>query len=216
MSKKKEVTQKAEIICILDRSGSMARYESETIDGFNSFIKKQRKLNDNANVTVILFDDQYEILHERVPLAGVPRLTDEHYWARGMTALNDAVCKTIVKFEKRKKVRKAVVKPIVLIATDGMENHSKEYRDRGVVKAMLEKCQKKGWDFYFVGAGIDAYAEASAYGIQRDHTVSVSRSSKGVRESYNLMSEASIQSRTGRSGSTAWKDDDKSDDPGPA
>jgi uncharacterized protein with von Willebrand factor type A (vWA) domain len=131
-----------EIICILDRSGSMRGSENEVINSFNKFIKDQKKIEGKAKVTLVLFDNEYEMPWRRIPLKDTPKLTKELYYTRGMTALNDSIGKTINDFSKKKKV-------IMLIQTDGFENCSREF-STDQVKKLIKK--KKKWEFVFIGS----------------------------------------------------------------
>ena len=136
-----------EIVYILDRSGSMSGLEKDTIGGYNSFLEKQKKEDGDAVVTTVLFDDKYDMVHDRVDIKKVKALTNKEYYARGMTALLDAIGKTINQVSARHKtmVDSAVpAKTVVVIITDGMENASKEYKLQ-TVKAMIEKQKKRVW-----------------------------------------------------------------------
>jgi uncharacterized protein YegL len=179
-----------ELVFILDRSGSMAGLEKDTIGGFNKMVKKQKKQAGQARVTTVLFDDAYEVLHDRVDLGAIAPLTEKDYFVRGCTALLDATGKTI---QQVKKGYKAVdgKKPRVMfvIITDGMENASQEY-GADQVKKMIEKMKKKhGWEFIFLGANIDAVAAAATIGISRDMAANYKASEAGVRLNYDVLDE---------------------------
>lgn len=143
---------KLHIVSILDRSGSMGGTENEVIGAYNAFVKEQSKItkenNVEATMTLILFDNEYEEVYYKSPIDLVPELTSAVYYTRGMTALNDAIGKTITKFDGKKKV-------IFFIETDGQENASREYTAQNV-KALVEKKKADGWDFNFVGADLNA------------------------------------------------------------
>ena len=148
-----------ELVFILDRSGSMAGLEADTIGGFNAMLEKQRRQDGEALVSTVLFDGVTEVLHDRVPLDRVPLLTDKTYTVRGCTALLDAVggaihhIGNIHKYARREDVPE---KTIFVITTDGMENASRRYSYEKV-KQMIARQQKKyGWEFLFLGANIDA------------------------------------------------------------
>lgn len=161
-----------DLICILDRSGSMNGSEKHVIDSFNEFIAKQRDSGDKAKVTLVLFDDQYEKVYERVKIEDVPELTAETYFVRGMTAMNDAIGKTLATFKDKKKV-------FVFVETDGYENASKEYTGEAV-RALVQEKKDKGWEFMFVGADLSQEQTANmgtAFGIQQN--VSFSKSATG-------------------------------------
>ena len=175
-----------ELVFILDRSGSMAGLESDTIGGFNGMLEKQKKEVGEANVTTVLFDDQIEIIHDRFPIEIVKPLTDEDYYVRGCTALLDAVGSTLKKMEniqKRLPEEMRAEKVIFVITTDGQENASREYSSN-MVKKMIEQNQEKGWQFLFLGANMDAVEEAEKIGIRKTHAVSYKNDSKGVQLNY--------------------------------
>ncbi len=197
-----------QIICILDRSGSMSNLAGDTIGGYNTFLKKQKKDAGKAEVTTILFDDQYEKITDAVPLETVPELTDKEYYARGTTALLDAVGRTLTdvagKMEKEG-ICPAKRRVIVLIMTDGMENASREYK-KATVKAMIDQATKEyHWNFIFMGANIDSVAEAEALGIASGYAVDYSADSAGVKESFNRMDEAVSEVREKGTVSENWK-----------
>lgn len=162
-----------EIICILDRSGSMGGLESDTIGGFNAFIEKQRKKEGKTVISVVLFDDRYEILWDGVNACDV-KLTEKEYFVRGCTALLDAVGRTILDVEHRL-AKAQSEKPdnvIFVIATDGLENASREFTYQRV-KELIGDMQEKGWEFIFLAANMDAVKEGGRMGV-------------GVQDSYNF------------------------------
>ena len=182
-----------ELVFILDRSGSMAGLEADTIGGFNAMIEKQRRQDGEALVSTVLFDGVTEVLHDRVPLDRVPLLTDKTYTVRGCTALLDAVggaihhIGNIHKYARREDVPE---KTIFVITTDGMENASRRYSYEKV-KQMIARQQKKyGWEFLFLGANIDAAREAGRMGIAPTHAVTYTNDSAGVRANYESVTYA--------------------------
>ena len=175
-----------ELVFILDRSGSMEGLEKDTIGGFNSMLKKQKKQEGEVNVTTVLFDDEIDIIHDRFPISAVKNLTDNDYYVRGCTALLDAVGSTVKKVEniqKRLPDELRAENIIFVITTDGYENASQEYT-ANMVKKMIGKNQERGWQFIFLGANIDAVSEAEKIGIKRTHAVSYKNDSKGVALNY--------------------------------
>jgi uncharacterized protein YegL len=174
--------KETDIIFILDRSGSMSGIESDTIGGFNSFIQKHKK-NKKAKVTTVLFDDQYEVLYERKDIADVKKLTSKEYYVRGCTALMDAIGKTINSLSKKIKDNKV----LFVITTDGLENASREY-----TKDKISKLIKKhsNWEFIYIGANIDSYAEASSIGIKATNTANYSKSRRGVNTLFASVGNA--------------------------
>lgn len=182
-----------EIVYILDRSGSMGGLELDTIGGFNSMIKKQRETGEKAYVSTILFDDVTEVLHNRVDIRDVKDITPDEYYVRGCTALLDAVggaIKHTVNAHKNAPKDKRPEKTIFVITTDGMENASCRY-SYGQIKKMIQHEQKKyGWQFIFIGANIDSYAEAQRFGIKKERAVNYMHDSVGTANLYAGVSKA--------------------------
>ena len=183
------MSKTTEIICVLDRSGSMGGLAVEVVNSFNEFIADQRKIPGKAKVTVVLFDDKYEVVHDRIKLEDVPELTGEVYFTRGMTALNDAIGKTIQNVDKKRD------KVILMIQTDGQENASQEYTKSGTIKKMVEEKEKKGWEVMFLGANIDSFVEGGARGIRS--SVNYAPTTDGVKFAYQTMSDATRAYRVG-------------------
>ena len=181
-----------ELVFILDRSGSMGGLESDTIGGFNGMISRQKKEGSDINVTTVLFDDQIDVIHDRFPIAAVEPLTEEDYYVRGCTALLDAVGSSIEKVEntqKRLPEEYRAGKVMFVITTDGLENSSREFTYRRV-KSMIESEKEKGWEFLFLGANIDAAAEAEKIGISRNRSVKYRNDSMGVRKNFEAVNRA--------------------------
>lgn len=179
-----------ELVLILDRSGSMAGLESDTIGGFNSMIEKQKKLDGKCYVSTVLFDNESEVLHDRIDLADVPKMTDKEYFPRGCTALLDAVGGAIHHIENiHRYARKEDVPEHTLfcITTDGMENASRRY-DLKKVRKMIEAKKESGWEFIFIGANIDAVSAAADIGISEDRAVNYTASACGTASVYDAMS----------------------------
>lgn len=191
----KEIMSKGytEVIYILDRSGSMGGLESDTIGGFNSMMEQQKKTGEKAVVSTVLFDDVCEVIHDRVPIEKVEKMTDKQYYVRGCTALLDAVGGAIHHIGNVHKYAREEDRPektIVVITTDGMENASCKY-SRDKIEKMVKRQQKKyGWEFIFIGANIDAYAEAQKYGIRRDRAVNYVCDDIGTANVYAGVSKA--------------------------
>lgn len=182
---------KTEVIFILDRSGSMAGLESDTIGGYNGFLEKQRKLEGETQITTVLFDDQYEILYNGVAITDA-ELTDDQYYVRGMTALNDAVGKTILDVGARLSRIQEAERPgkvIMIISTDGAENSSREFSGRQIKEMIAHQRKKYGWEFLFFGANIDTGAAAESIGIDRESSFAFDASPQGVEVMMNCASE---------------------------
>lgn len=182
-----------EIVYILDRSGSMSGLEADTIGGFNSMIEKQKQTGEKSYVSTVLFDDRTEVIHDRVPIEKVDKITNKEYFVRGSTALLDAVggaIKHIINIHKYAREEDRPDKTIFVITTDGMENASMNY-NYNQVKKMIEKEQKEyGWEFIFIGANIDACAEAERFGIRRERAVNYIHDDRGTKLIYEGVSQA--------------------------
>lgn len=190
-------TNLTEIVFLLDRSGSMAGLESDTIGGFNGFIEKQKQMEGDTLVTAVLFDDQYEILWNGIK-AEQTMLTKRDYFVRGMTALLDAVGKTILDVGYRLAKTPEEDRPgkvIFVITTDGMENASREFTYEKVKELIKHQQEKYNWEFIFLGANIDAAEEADSLGIDVANAFSFEASEKGVEIMYNMVSEAVAERR---------------------
>ena len=188
-----------EIVFILDRSGSMAGLEKDTIGGFNAMIEKQRKEAGEAVISTVLFDNYSEVIHDRLTLDQIPQLTEKEYYVRGCTALLDAVGGAIHHIGNVHKYAREEDRPektIFVITTDGMENASRNYTyDR--VKAMIERQKGKyGWEFLFLGANIDAAREAARFGIGADRAANYHADHEGTGVIYETVSEAICQVRS--------------------
>ncbi len=182
-----------EIIYILDRSGSMGGLEADTIGGFNAMMEKQKKTGEKAVVSTVLFDDVCEVIHDRVPIEKIEKMTDKQYYVRGCTALLDAVGGAIHHIGNVHKYARSEDRPektIVVITTDGMENASSKYSHKKIKKMVKHEQKKYGWEFIFIGANIDAYAEAQKYGIRRERAVNYVCDKIGTANVYTGVSKA--------------------------
>jgi len=182
-----------EIVYILDRSGSMGGLEADTIGGFNSMMEKQKKTGEKAVVSTVLFDDECEVLHDRISIDRVEKMTDEDYYVRGCTALLDAVGGAIHHIGNVHKYARPEDRPektIFVITTDGMENASSRYSYDKVQKMVKRQQKKYGWEFIFIGANIDAYAEAQRFGIRKDRAVNYVCDDIGTANVYAGVSKA--------------------------
>lgn len=198
-----------ELVFILDRSGSMSGLEKDTIGGFNSMLEKQRKEPGEAVISTILFNNEMTVIHDRAPLDSVRPMTDKDYCVGGCTALLDAVGEAIRHVESiHKYIRREDVpeKTLFVITTDGMENASRRY-SYGRVKEMIQKEKKEhGWEFLFLGANIDAAAEAGRFGIDADMAVDYHCDSCGTALNYEVLSDAITGVRCGSAPLDAgWK-----------
>ena len=190
--------QLTELVFILDRSGSMSGLESDTIGGFNAMIEKQQKEPGEAYVSTVLFDDESEVLYDRVPLEKVPKMTDRDYTVRGCTALIDAVgdaIRHIADVHKYARPEDVPSRTVFIITTDGMENASRRYTS-DEVKRMIEKEKEAyGWEFLFIGANIDAVETGSRFGIDRGHVANYKADARGTGILYESVTHAVSQVR---------------------
>ncbi len=179
-----------ELVFILDRSGSMAGLEEDTIGGFNAMIEKQRKQDGECYVSTVLFDSEQEVLHDRIRLSRVPKMTDRDYTVRGCTALLDAIGKAIHhignvhKYARREDVP---AHTMFIITTDGMENASHCYSSDDIKRMIERQKETYGWEFLFIGANIDAVETAARYGIGKNRAVNYRADSKGTAVVYETL-----------------------------
>ena len=197
-----------ELVFILDRSGSMAGLEGDTIGGFNAMIEKQKGEPGEALVSTVLFDHESEVIHDRVDIQRIEPMTRQQYYVRGCTALLDAVGGAIHHIGNVHKYAREEDRPektLFVITTDGMENASRKYSyDR--LKAMIERQKEKfGWEFIFLGANIDAAKEAARFGISEDRAANYHADSKGTAVVYEAVSDAVCSVRASKPMSADWK-----------
>lgn len=198
-----------EIVFILDRSGSMAGYEEDTIGGFNATIEKQKKLDGTCYVSTVMFANQSKVIHDRVRLGEIEKMTENDYQVGGGTALLDAIGRSIHHIgnvHKYARPEDVTEHTIFIITTDGMENASRQY-DSSTVKRMISRQQEKyGWEFIFLAANIDAVETADRIGIRRERAANYRQDREGMRTSYAAMSDAISSVRCAESlDSGAWR-----------
>ena len=204
-------TNLTEIVFVLDRSGSMSGLEADTIGGYNSFLKEQKKAEGRALVSTVLFDHETEVLHDRADINQVEPITDRQYYVRGMTALLDAVGGALTHIrDVQMKDSEKPDRTVFVIITDGYENSSKEYT-YPLVKKLIEKQKKEGWEFLFLGANIDAEEEAARFGIDEDRSVSFHNDPCGTAVNYASVSRTITEMRAGKKLTKAWKKDIEAD-----
>ncbi len=196
-----------ELVFILDRSGSMSGLEKDTIGGFNAMVEKQKKTEGEAYISTVLFDNEIEVIHDRVDVHKIAPMTDRQYSVRGCTALLDAVGKAIHHIGNVHKYARDEDRPehtVFVITTDGMENASRIYTAERV-KQMIERQKNKyGWEFLFLGANIDAVEIAARFGIDRNRAVNYHSDSVGTKLNYEVVSEAIRRKRTGDAIPVDW------------
>lgn len=179
--KNKTKNNEMDVVFLLDRSGSMGGIEKDTIGGYNSYIDSQR--GKNVKVTTILFDDKYEVLHNREDVDNIKKLTNKDYYVRGCTALLDAIGKTIREMED-----KNPNKVIFIITTDGYENTSTKY-NKSQIKELISV--HKDWKFMYIGADIDSYSEGRSLGIKDEFIANYKKTDRGISKLYNALTTAS-------------------------
>ena len=203
-----------ELVFILDRSGSMAGLEGDTIGGFNSMIEKQKKQDGLCFVSTVLFDDESEVLHDRVKLTDIPKMTDEDYTVRGCTALIDAIGGAIHHIGNIHKYARPEDVPehtMFVITTDGQENASRRY-DAATVKKMIERQKEKyGWELLFIGANIDAVETAARYGIGADRAVNYNADGEGTHILYETVAKAVCNVRESAPLNADWSEEINAD-----
>ena len=198
-----------ELVFILDRSGSMAGLESDTIGGFNAMIEKQKKEDGECYISTVLFDNVSEVLHDRVKLSDLKPMTDKEYTVRGCTALIDALGGAIHHIGNIHKYARPEDVPehtMFIITTDGMENASQRYSSDEVKKMIEHQKEKYGWEFLFIGANIDAVETARRYGINEDRAVNYNADAKGTGILYESVACAVSNVRKCASLDNSWRE----------
>ncbi|MGH4117234.1 vWA domain-containing protein [Clostridium sp.] len=201
-------TNLTELVFILDRSGSMAGLEGDTIGGYNALLKKQKEEPGEAIVTTVLFDDNYELLHDRINVKGIRPITEKEYFVCGCTALLDAIGKTINKIgnvQRNTVEEERADKVMFVITTDGMENASNEFNYEKIKKMVEWQKKKYGWEFIFIGANIDAIATAAKFGISSDRAANYNADGEGTRLNYEAVNNVVCELRASRPITDSWK-----------
>ncbi len=181
-----------ELVFILDRSGSMSGLEKDTIGGYNSMLDQQRKVDGECVITTVLFDNRYELLHDRIDIRAVQPITEKEYFVGGSTALLDAIGKTIHKIgtaQKNTAEDYRAEKVMFVIITDGEENSSRHYSSMQVKEMIQRQKERYGWEFIFLGANIDAVETAGRFGINADRAVDYVPDGAGTELNFRMMSE---------------------------
>ena len=197
-----------EIVFILDRSGSMAGLESDTIGGFNAMIEKQKAEDGEALVSTVLFDNISQVIHDRVDIRQIQPMKDKDYYVRGSTALLDAVGSAIHHIGNVHKYAREEDRPektLFVITTDGMENASRQYSYVRLKSMIQQKQEQYGWEFLFLGANIDAAREAARFGIGTDRAANYHADKQGTAVIYEAVSDAVSSVRASRPMSKEWK-----------
>ena len=182
-----------ELVFILDKSGSMGGLERDTIGGYNSMLEKQKAVPGECLITTVLFDNDYELLHDRIDIRAVSPITEKEYSVGGSTALLDAIGMTIHKIDNAQRHTAddyRAEKVMSVIITDGEENSSREYSAEKVKAQIQRQKEKYGWEFIFLGANIDAVETAGRFGIAPDRAQNYHADSQGVELNFCVMSDA--------------------------
>ena len=197
------------LVFILDRSGSMSGLESDTIGGFNAMIEKQKKQDGDCYVSTVLFDNESKVLHDRIKLADIPKMTDEDYTVGGCTALIDAIggaIHHIGNIHKYARPEDVPAHTMFVITTDGMENASHRYSSEEVKKMIERQKTKYGWEFLFIGANIDAVETAKHFGIDRNRAVNYHADKEGTAVVFDAVADAACCLREERPLSETWSE----------
>lgn len=187
-----------ELVFILDKSGSMGGLEKDTIGGYNSMLEKQKAVEGECVITTVLFDNNYELLHDRIDIRAVKPITEEEYFVGGSTALLDAIGKTVAKIgnvQKNTAEEYRAEKVMFVIITDGEENASRRYSAETVREMIKRQKEKFGWEFIFLGANIDAVETAGRFGIDADRAVDYVPDSEGTELNFCMMTETIAEYR---------------------
>jgi uncharacterized protein YegL len=182
-----------ELVFILDKSGSMSGLEADTIGGYNSMLEKQQAVDGECHITTVLFDNNYELLHDRIDIKAVSAITEKEYAVGGSTALLDAIGMTIHKIgnaQKHTADEYRAEKVMFVIITDGEENSSREYSAEKVKMQIERQKAKYGWEFIFLGANIDAVQTAGRFGIGPDRAIDYLADSEGTELNFKVMASA--------------------------
>ena len=204
---KKKESNLTELVFILDRSGSMSGLEGDTIGGFNAMIEKQKKEEGEVLVSTVLFDNESEVLHDRVKLSEISKMTEKDYYVRGCTALIDAIgCAIhhIGNIHKYARKEDVPAHTMFVITTDGQENASHIYSSDKVKKMVKQQQDKYGWEFLFIGANIDAVETAANFGIHKSRAVNYNADKEGTRVLYDTICAPIMAMRKNESISDDW------------
>ena len=197
-----------EMVFVIDRSGSMTGLESDTIGGFNSTIKRQKEEEGEAKVTTILFDNRYEVLHDRFDLNQIGEMTEHEYYTRGTTALLDALGRAIrktVNVQRHLPEEERAENVVFVVITDGYENASREYSYKDIRRMVKLEQEKYGWEFLFLGANIDAVETAKSIGISEDRAAQYHNDSIGHAVNFEALDEAITTVRCNMKLTGGWK-----------
>jgi len=203
-----------ELVFILDKSGSMAGLELDTIGGYNAMLAKQQAVEGECHITTVLFDHTYELLHDRIDIKAVGPITEREYFIGGSTALLDAIGRTIHKIANAQRHtaedHRAETVMFVII-TDGYENASRRYSAERVKQMIELQKAEYAWEFIFLGANIDAVETAGRFGIAADRAQNYHADSEGVELNFRVMSDAVTTLRSRAPLPSNWSDEIRED-----
>ena len=211
---KKETNNITELVFILDRSGSMAGLEDDTVGGFNAMIEKQKKQPGKCWVSTVLFANESQVIHDRLPLEEIRPMTREDYSVGGCTALIDAIgdaMRHIGNIHKYARPEDVPAHTVFVITTDGMENASHRYSAQEVRRKIQRQKEKYGWEFLFIGANIDAVQTAGHFGISSDRAVNYHADRQGTQVLYECVSRAVGNIRANAPMASNWSEDIEAD-----
>ena len=203
-----------ELVFILDKSGSMGGLETDTIGGYNSMLEKQKAVEGECHLTTVLFDNNYELLHDRIDIKAVGPITEEEYSVGGSTALLDAIGRSIHKIGNAQKHTAddyRAEKVMFIIITDGEENSSREYSAERIKQMITHQKTRYGWEFIFLGANIDAVTTADRFGIATDRAQNYHADSAGVELNFRVVSEAVASFREASAMPKRWNEEIEKD-----
>lgn len=203
-----------ELVFILDKSGSMDGLERDTIGGYNTMLEKQKAVEGDCLITTVLFDNSYELLHDRIDIRAVSPITEKEYYIGGSTALLDAIGRTIHKIGNAQRHTSDEFRAenvMFVIITDGEENSSREYTSDKVKAQIQRQKEKYGWEFIFLGANIDAVETASRFGITPDRAQNYHADGEGTQLNFRVMSETVATFRESSAMPTGWNDEIQKD-----
>ena len=182
-----------DIVVVLDRSSSMESIKSETISGFNKFVKAQKETGLKANFTLVQFDHEYEVIYKHLPIKEVPKLTKNTFVPRGVTALLDAIGKTIKTTRTyQKQNSNKEYQTIFVIITDGEENASVDYSRDQIFKKITKMQKKHQWEFVFLAANQDAIATAGLFGISAKKAIRFAADKVGTEDVFESVSNKMV------------------------
>ena len=197
-----------ELVFIMDRSGSMAGLESDTIGGFNAMVEKQKREAGDAFLSTVLFSNASTVLYDRVDIRKVEPMTERQYYVGGCTALLDAIGDAVHHIGNVHKYAREEDRPartIFVITTDGMENASRRYTYDEVRRMVERQRERYGWEFLFLGANMDAISAARRFGIREDRAVRYECDAKGTALNFEVVSETIGCVREGKPVPKGWK-----------